>query len=88
MLQYSRTEVLEVIDLNKTSASKECVIYHYWYFLDKMFTFQPAVCNGCNYVLIMSMNLNNVDIFNIHGVDNHCIINGISKWHRKFINKY
>ena len=34
------------IDVNKTSSSKECLICHYWYFLDKGFKFQPDVCNG------------------------------------------
>ena len=32
MLQYNKTDVSEGIDINKTSASKECDIYHYWYF--------------------------------------------------------
>ena len=34
---------------------------------------------GCHDALMMSMNLNNVDILNICGADYHCIINGISK---------
>ena len=29
----------EGIDINKTSASKECDLCHYWYFLDKGFKF-------------------------------------------------
>ena len=29
MLYYNRTDVSEGID--ETSASKKCVIYHYWY---------------------------------------------------------
>ena len=33
----------KVIDVNKTSASKKCIICHYWYFLDKVFKFQPDV---------------------------------------------
>ena len=32
MLHYSRIEVSEGIDVNKTSASKECIICYYWYF--------------------------------------------------------
>ena len=34
--------------INKTSESKECDIWHYWYFLVKGFKFQPDVCNGCH----------------------------------------
>ena len=32
MLEYYRIDILEGIDLNKTSASKESIICHYWYF--------------------------------------------------------
>ena len=32
MLYYDRTDVSEGIDVNKTSASKECIICLYWYF--------------------------------------------------------
>ena len=32
MLQYEKIYVSERIDTNKTSASKECMLYDYWYF--------------------------------------------------------
>ena len=32
MLYFDRIDVSEGIDVNKTSASKECDICHYWYF--------------------------------------------------------
>ena len=31
-LSFDRNDVSEEIDINKTSASKECDICHYWYF--------------------------------------------------------
>ena len=34
MLEYDRIDISEGIDVNKTSASKECNIFHYWYFKD------------------------------------------------------
>ena len=34
MLEYDRIDISEGIDVNKTSASKECDICHYWYFKD------------------------------------------------------
>ena len=34
MLYYDRIDVSQRIDINKTSASKEWDIYHYWYFFD------------------------------------------------------
>ena len=48
MLQYDRIDISEGIDINKTSASKECNICHYWYFLDKNFNYDPYLCNECH----------------------------------------
>ena len=44
MLEYDRIDISESIDTNKTSASKECNICHYWYFLDKNFNYEPYLC--------------------------------------------
>ena len=65
--------------VNRTSASKECIICHFRNSLDKGFCFQPNVCNGCHDVLMMSMNLNDIAILNIFNVSYCCIINGTSK---------
>ena len=65
MLYYDRIDVSERLDINKTSASKECDICHYWYFLNKGFKFQSNVCNGCHDLLMMSMNLCDVAVFSI-----------------------
>ena len=35
MLHYDRIDVSEGININKISASKECDICHYWYFLNE-----------------------------------------------------
>ena len=37
ILYYDRIDVSEGTDLNKTNASKECNIYHYWYVIDYSF---------------------------------------------------
>ena len=40
MLEVDRIDISDIskgIDLNKISASKECDICHYWYFLDTKF---------------------------------------------------
>ena len=62
MLYYDRIDVSEDVNVNKTSKSRECNIYHYWYFLGKGFKLQPDVCNGCQDALMMSMNLNDIAI--------------------------
>ena len=46
MLHYDRIDASEGIEIDKTSASKECDICHYWYFLDKRFKLQVYVSNG------------------------------------------
>ena len=79
MLYYDRIDVSEGIDVNKTSASKECDICHYFYFcyfLNYSVTFQPNVCNRYHDLLI---NLSNIAILNITGSDYCCIISLISK---------
>ena len=45
MLYYDIIDIGEAIDVGETSASKQCNICYYWYFLDKGFKFQPYVCN-------------------------------------------
>ena len=79
MLYLNRTEVCKGIDVNKTSASKECDICHYWYFFNYSFRFQRNVCNRCHDLLITFMNLGSVAILHIKGSDYRCIISLISK---------
>ena len=45
MIYYDRIDVSEGIDVNKTSASKECDVCHYWHFLNLSLKFQANVCN-------------------------------------------
>ena len=60
MLYYDRIDISEAIDLNESNESKECNIFHYWYFLDKECKSQQDVCNGCHDVLMMYMNLSGI----------------------------
>ena len=34
MLEYDKIDISEEIDANKTTASKECDLCHYWYLKD------------------------------------------------------
>ena len=79
MLHFNRIDFSERIDVNKTSASKECDICHYRYFLNYSFKFQPNVCKRCHDLLMMSMNLSDIAILNIKGYDYRCIISLNSK---------
>ena len=79
MVYYDRVDVSEGNDVNKTSASKECDVCHYWYFLNYSFKFQPNICNRCHSLLKMYVNFSNIDILNIKDSDYCCIISLISK---------
>ena len=78
MLYYDRIDVSERIDVNKASASKECDICHYWYFLNYSFKFQANVYK-CHDLLMMSINLSDIAILKIKGSNYCCIISLISK---------
>ena len=62
MLYFDRIDVYKGIDVNKTSASKECDICHYWFFLNYTFKFEPIVCNRCHDLLMISLNLSDIAI--------------------------
>ena len=47
MLKYDIIDISEGIDVNKTDRSKECKLCHYWYFLNKNFSYGPYLCDGC-----------------------------------------
>ena len=40
MLQYEKIDASERIDVNNTSASKECELSHYWFLKDVRFKFE------------------------------------------------
>ena len=71
--KYVKIDVSEGIDTNKTSASKECMLCHYWYFKDVGFKFEPHVCNKCHDVLMTAYELKNIAILNVKAVDFRCI---------------
>ena len=78
ILFFDSINVSQGINVNKTSGSKECDIYHYWYFSTYSFKFQLSVCNRCHNLLIMTMSLSDIAILNIKGSD-YCCYNLISK---------
>ena len=69
MLGYDRIDISEVIEINKTNASKECDICNFWSFLDKGFKHEPYLCNDCQDLMQNAMNSNDVAIFSVKGSD-------------------
>ena len=62
MLECNRIDISEEIDVNKTGASKECDICHYWYFKGIGFKYQMYLCNGCHDLMQKAMSFKNVAI--------------------------
>ena len=79
MLQYIKTDVLEGIDINKTSASKQCELCHYCFFKDIGYKYEEHVCNGCLDLFTMANSLKDVTILGAKGATFRCILMGISK---------
>ena len=79
MLQYQKIAVWERIDVNKTSASKECELCHYWFFKDVGFRFEEHVCNRCHDLLTMAHSLKNIAVLSAKGATFKCSLMGPSK---------
>ena len=65
MLEYKRIDILEEIDINKTNNSKECMLCHYWCFLDKNFGYGPYLCNGCYNIMQKSADFKSIAIVHV-----------------------
>ena len=72
MLRYQKIDISEGIDINKTNASKECDLCHYWFFKDIGLKFEEHVCNNCHDLLMIAY-------FFAKGSTFRCILIGISK---------
>ena len=79
MLQYRKIDVSEGIDVNKTSASEECELCHYWFYKDVGSKFEECVCNRCHDLLMMAHSLKNIAMLSTKGATFRCILMGISK---------
>ena len=75
MIRYQKIDISEGIDVNKTNASKECEVCHYWFFEDIGFKFEEHVCNKCHDILAIAHSLKYIAILSAKG----CILMSISK---------
>ena len=65
MLEYEKIDISNGIDVNKSDKSKECMLGHYWYFLDKGFSYGPYLCNGCYNMMQKCNKLKNIATIHI-----------------------
>ena len=62
MLKYNEIDITEGIDPNRTNKSKECMFCHYWYYLNKNFTYGPFTCDGCYNIVQKSTDFKDIAI--------------------------
>ena len=67
MLEYDRIHISEGTDIDKTNKLKECMLCHYWYFLDKTFSYGLYLCDGCYNMTQKSRDSKNIDIVYLKG---------------------
>ena len=54
---------------------KECILCHYWYFLNKDFSYRPYICDGCYNISQKSKDFKNIAIAHIKKMHTEFIFN-------------
>ena len=65
MLKYDRIDISEGIYLDKTNKSRECKFCHYWYYLNKNFSYGPFAWDGCYNIVQKSADFKNIAIVRV-----------------------
>ena len=74
MLKYDRIDISEGIDVDKTNESRECKFCHYWYFLNKNFSYGPFTCDGCYNIVQRSTDFKDIAIVHVREVHTEFIL--------------
>ena len=89
MLKYNRVDISEGIDVSKTNESRECKICHYWYFLNKNFSYGPYTCDGCYDIVQRSTDFKNIAVVHIKKSAYRIYFQNMSKHKaKKIMNKF
>ena len=65
MLVYEKIVISNGVDVDKSDKSKEYMFCHYWYFLDKSFSYGPYLCDRCYNMMQKCNKLKNIAIFHV-----------------------
>ena len=55
LLEYDGINISEGIDIDASNKSKEYMLCHCWYFLDKNYSYGPCLCDGCYNIMQKSV---------------------------------
>ena len=68
MLEYDKINISEGIDINKCEeTSRGCSLCKFYYFVDKIFKYGPYLCDGCYYMFMKAVSIQNLTIINHNG---------------------
>ena len=70
-MYYNRDDISQGINFIKSNKSKECIIYHYWFFNPGV-ELQDSVCNGCYDLMMLCFVFNDIAITTIKAGDSDC----------------
>ena len=89
MLKYDKIDIKEGIDINKTNKSKECMFCHYWYYLNKHFSYGPFTCDDCYNIVQKSIDFKDIAIIYVKKTACRVYFKDISKNKAKqLMNKF
>ena len=89
MLKYDKTDITEGINVDKTNKSRKCMFCHYWYYLNKNFSYGPFTCDGCYNIVQRSTDFKNIAIVRVKYNSYKIYFKDISKHKaKKLMNKF
>ena len=78
MLYCEKMDISEGFDPTKNNSIKECMVCHCWIF-NHGFIFRDSVCNGCDDLKMLSINVSDIAIITVKDVDYCYVIYDINK---------
>ena len=89
MLKYDKIDITEGIDVDKTNKLRECMFCHYWYYLNKNFSYGPFTCGGYYNIVERSTNFKNIAIVHVKKTAYRVYFKDINKHKaKKLMNKF
>ena len=79
MLKYDKINITEGIDLDNTDKSRECMFCHYWYYLNKNFSYGLFTCDSCYNIVQRSTDFKDIAIIYVDNNEYRIYFKDISK---------
>ena len=65
MLEHERIDISEGVDVDMSDKSKQCMLCHYRYILDKNVSYGPYLCEGCYNIMQKCNKFKNIAIVHV-----------------------